>query len=423
MYQPRLRFLSCILILALLFTLVACSASEEKSVVENTSAPAVSAAVIPEEVATLETVSEDKQPAKNENHESNNDLSSLLNSDLKIPLSYLMLPKSSAEFSLTLAQQALALCSGHTKDATSALLQKAGFKTLLQANFDKSDDDPSHNCAYTIGKKQVIYGGKSRTLLLVAIRGTNAGEWYSNFDFSPSHSDETTFAENFLFAAQDVFLGMQEILKGEDDPLVLVCGHSRGAACANLLGVLLNATCDPANVFVYTYATPATVHGGDLGVDCSNIFNLINPCDIVPMMPMAAWGYSRAGKDIVLPGDKVKAARLTETMDDLYKIAPTISQYYKERHSLTSSGLSETGLTTFEMMLSIGKSLTGITTDAGADWDNSVLDGFSEDSDFHPLVEALEKASGNNGEKAKAVLQQHLPNTYQLLMAEMAKQN
>ena len=80
------------------------------------------------------------------------------------------------------------------------------------------------------------------------IRGTNDGEWYSNFDFAPSHSADAVFAENFLFAAQNVFLSLDEILKGEENPLLLVAGHSRGAACANLLGVLLDAAYDPANV-------------------------------------------------------------------------------------------------------------------------------------------------------------------------------
>ena len=33
-----------------------------------------------------------------------------------------------------------------------------------------------------------------------------------------------------------------------------------------------------------------------------NIFNILNPSDMVPRLPLASWGYSRYGRDLWLPG-------------------------------------------------------------------------------------------------------------------------
>ena len=155
----------------------------------------------------------------------------------------LSLPQDSGEFSAALALEALALCQGITAQDASQAVQEQGFTVLAQQHFDKAEDDPSHTCAFTLATAQLTYQQGPRTLLLVAIRGTSAGEWYANFDFEPSESSGGSFAGNFLFAAQDAFLSVQQALSQMENPLVLVCGYSRGAACANLLGLMLNAIC------------------------------------------------------------------------------------------------------------------------------------------------------------------------------------
>lgn len=170
-------------------------------------------------------------------------------------------------FSAALALEALALCQGITAQDASQAVQEQGFTVLAQQHFDKAEDDPSHTCAFTLATAQLTYQQEPRTLLLIAIRGTSAGEWYANFDFEPSESSGGSFAGNFLFAAQDAFLSVQQALSQMENPLVLVCGYSRGAACANLLGLMLNAICPQENVFVYTFATPATVCG-DASASC-----------------------------------------------------------------------------------------------------------------------------------------------------------
>ena len=329
----------------------------------------------------------------------------------------LTLPDSTTEFSKALALESLVLASGHKQDTTAQIMQEKGFEVVLQKNFDKAADDAAHTCAYSVGKREIERGGETRTLYVVIVRGTDAGEWYSNFDFAPSHSEDTLFAENFLFAAQDVFLGLQEVVT-EENPLFLAVGHSRGAACANLLGMLLNEQYGADNVYCYTAATPATVRGTMAQYEAKNIFNLINPADIVPMMPMQAWGYSRLGTDIILDGDTDLAQRLNTALQTMSALAPTITSYYTGRHSLTAAGLSDDGLTVYEAMLLMAQGIRGSISAENIDMASGISTAsVSDDSDFAPLLKLLEKTAENDNALGKTLLMQHMPATYEELLS------
>ncbi len=330
------------------------------------------------------------------------------------------LPENSQSCSLPLAQQLLTLCTGHTARREAALLEQAGFTVLAQNNFNKAAADPAHTCAYTVARRTVSVGGRERTLLLTAIRGTEAGEWYANVDMVPSRRDDAVFAENFLFAAQDVFLGLQPLIAAEEQPLLLVCGHSRGGACANLLGLLLNARFGAAGVYVYTFAAPATFRGDDPGAECSNIFNFVNPADLVTAVPPVQWGFRRLGTDILLPAAEDDIRRVTEAVQVMTDAAPTIRQYYTERHSLTAPGTAEDGITVYELTLAAVSSLAGTGAgDASAPAGDtlSALRQVTAESDFAPLFALLQQTMQNDGEGMAAVRREHIPSTYQTKLA------
>lgn len=97
---------------------------------------------------------------------------------------------------------------------------------------------------------------------------------------------------------------------------VLVVGHSRGGAIANLVASELNdqvaragvrpdgigALREVSAVYAYTFAAPATTMRPDArDVRYGNIFNIVNPSDIMPYMPLHAWGFERYGVDLLLP--------------------------------------------------------------------------------------------------------------------------
>ena len=451
------KLIAVLLALCLLFMLAACNRQETPEPTPSASAattPEPTPVSTPEPTPTAKPVSTPKpsptptatpepvstpEPTETRDYVPSPEVGSKVPPDLMVmaqmpylPVGTPLLPNSSSEYSQMLAMQCLLLCAGHTEENSRSLFKTAGFEVLKQQNFDKDDEDASHTCAWTLAKRELTYQGEKRTLFAIAVRGTNAGEWYSNFDFAPSHDDNTMFAENFMACAQEVLTGVQEELQSAENPLILVCGHSRGAACANLIGLLLDETVGSSEgIFVYTFATPTTIRGNARYKTYPNIFNHINPCDMVPLVPLSGWGYGRAGTDIILPADPVQAAKLSAGFEMLLGISPTISSYYNDRHSLTGPGLSEMGMTTFDVMNLLTKSFllsdngllsgnSGGTADASAEAPEMDMGSMiSPQSDLAPLFGILAKGMANGGAETMKLLAQHMPGTYFTLLTLM----
>ena len=195
---------------------------------------------------------------------------------------------------------------------------------------------------------------------------------------------------------------------------MLICGHSRGAACANLLGLLLDEERGSEDIYVYTFATPTTVRGEVLEGSYPNIFNLINPRDIVTMLPPPTLRYGRAGQDILLPNDREAAQALSDGIRGLGQLIPSITAYYTVRHSLTGPGLSEDGLTAYEFLCAAAGAFS---EDGGA---SLITEGapvtVAPDSDFAPLMGLLAGSGEAGSTQALNVAMQHMPITYMALM-------
>ena len=55
-------------------------------------------------------------------------------------------------------------------------------------------------------------------------------------------------------------------------------------------------------VYAYTFASPATTLNAQAhDARYANIFNIANPSDIMPYLPLRTWGYERYGIDKALP--------------------------------------------------------------------------------------------------------------------------
>lgn len=337
-----------------------------------------------------------------------------------------LLPASSKTYSNDLALCSLQLCSGHTLENTNALFTSYNFDILLNKNYSKTSIDVSHTCAYTVAKKEVLFNSTNRNLVVIAIRGTADNEWYNNFDFAPSHNDNAVFSENFLYAANECLLSCKTVLDEVTNPLILLTGHSRGAACANLLGMYMNTIYGINNVYTYTFATPRTVKKDAVNIDCSNIFNIINPNDVVPLLPLSIWNYERLGTDIILDcSNNDYKQKLDKDIDSLGSISPSINKYYTEHHALDKAGLDENGLTIYDFMLMLASSLTSMQASLLSDNNQNsnspnmeFLDYISEDSDLYPLIKIIKKVTNNNNEIGNKVLNEHLPTTYVNLINE-----
>ena len=172
--------------------------------------------------------------------------------------------------------------------------------------------------AYTLATKRIMSSstGEEKLLTVVVIRGSYGSEWLSNIKIE--ESDDTIGASDdhlgFTLAAREIVEDLERRADADDsgtERSYLFCGHSRGGAVANLLASYADGASDEydaiasaSDVRAYTFATPNCTSSDDARDDAySNIFNIINPSDLIPQLPLSSWGYSRYGRDVVLPVD------------------------------------------------------------------------------------------------------------------------
>ncbi|MBP3773324.1 MAG: hypothetical protein J6I53_11655 [Treponema sp.] len=77
--------------------------------------------------------------------------------------------------------------------------------------------------------------------------------------------------------------------------VLLLTGHSRGAAIANILGKVYEGDSDWTS-FSYGFATPRTTTASN-ATEYKTIFNIINSDDLVTELPLKNWGFTRYGTD------------------------------------------------------------------------------------------------------------------------------
>jgi len=326
------------------------------------------------------------------------------------------LPDDSAVFSAEFAKQMIRLCSGYSASSQKELFENAGFETVMQINYDKPKNDPSHTCAFSVGEGKILYKGKVRSAIVIASRGTSGAEWLSNFDISESRTNDTVYADNFYAAARDVMDHVSGLLEETGEPILLIGGHSRGAACSNILGVMVSDRIGVENTFVYTCATPCTVRGDKKKEPHPNVFNIVNACDIVPRLPLEAWDYGRFGTDIILCADQGRSDRITEGVAELAKLAPTIYDYYNTRRSVIAKGGAFVGMPVFDFM----NLLAGALATTGLDKIGTQINFgvFDENSDFAPIIRIVSELTANGGQLAISLGNEHTVNTYLSLLEQ-----
>ena len=212
-----------------------------------------------------------------------------------------------------------------------------------------------------------------------------------------------------MLCAQDIYLSVKDTIDSDENSSVIVCGHSRGAAAANLLGVLFDEVYDRSRVYVYTFATPATVRGDAAEKEYENIFNFINDNDMVTHLPPVEYGFSRAGKDIMLPVDKTEI-KLLEFMSALFTLAPDIDSYYNKKYSLTSQGTGDDGLSVFDIMSMLAGSLSGGAAQLAS------LKDIAPESDLFKAAAAI---GGLSAGLAANMGLEHMPSRYMTLIDQL----
>ena len=149
---------------------------------------------------------------------------------------------------------------------------------------------------YVIAHKTITVNGVNRSLVVVPFRGTShAAGWPTNLA-SFVQREET----GFLGAANDAGVFLAKYIQDYSltNPIVLLTGHSKGAAVANVLADKLNtggvAGVNASDVYAYTFATVNVKTNVDTSYE--NIFNILNKED--------GFTYGFLGKESALcPGN------------------------------------------------------------------------------------------------------------------------
>lgn len=167
--------------------------------------------------------------------------------------------------------------------------------------------------AYTLATKRVRSSetGAEKELCVVAVRGSYGSEWLSNIKIESAEDAEGDSDHlGFTLAAQEIVADLEEraaALEPGVERTYLFCGHSRGGAVANLLASYadtVGALASAEDVRAYTFAAPNCTSSADARASAyDNIFNVLNPSDLVPRLPLSSWGYDRYGRDVWLPGE------------------------------------------------------------------------------------------------------------------------
>ncbi len=236
-----------------------------------------------------------------------------------------------SKYNHQLALAAAAMCGASYRrlEGVGEELDKLGFGDFIFGHYDNLFETGNDISAYTLASKEITVNGKTTQLTVVLIRGTFEDEWYSNFNIGTGDTHA-----GFAAAADEIYAAVQGYLpvNSPSDSKLLVTGHSRGAAVANLLAAKLNDGGKKDNLYCYTFATPGTSKAAKGGDDYNNIFNFVNDGDLIPYLPLKneGWKFGRYGRAAHFGAGTETCKEVETLIEALYKIAPTVEAFYEK---------------------------------------------------------------------------------------------
>lgn len=222
------------------------------------------------------------------------------------------------------------------------------------------------------------------TTVLAVFRGTHKGEWYSNFHIGEER-EHAGFSAATDFALDETAKYLKSLQTDKDRTDIIITGHSRGGAVANLLAKRLLASGEYKSVTAYTFACPNTTTAEDAKSSAyKSIYNIVNPEDFICYIPLEKWGYTKYGTTVEFPrntqeGYEEKYSKMQESFESITgyphtgypmgasdikiflntasEIAPTVSDYYNKELTVTPHRL-----TLYDYMQKVAALLCGDNT-------------------------------------------------------------
>lgn len=342
-------------------------------------------------------------------------------------------PRTEAEFSSDKAKSALHLCAVASYPETlQAKLSELGYQNFRYYCREQEGTQGS-GIAFGIATQK----GETHTRVTAVFRGTNKCEWYSNFSIG-EESEHAGFSAATDFALEKLQEYLREFHIEEETAEMLVSGHSRGGAAANLLAQRLADKGDFRQICAYTFASPCTTTSRDAkNPRYNSIFNILNPEDFICYIPPRSWGYTRYGIDLEFPKeDAENFPELYEMMQKYFyvsagfehmgyeghhrdvedflravtQIAPTVQDYYRKEIPLQPQSV-----TLSEYMAKAAALLSGVDTISNG----MFLISGSNSPLLRPLTEFmmqgvdLEKIAESHDMKGSAIYCGHTYETYE----------
>ena len=179
-------------------------------------------------------------------------------------------------------------------------LSEAGFESIRKDDYSK--ETSMYTISMAMGMRRMEHAGEEPfTLIAIGVCGGGyKNEWQSNL--TPGEGE---IHEGFLSASElviDRLAGYLMLNHISGRVKIWISGFSRAAAVSNVTAALLvrDGIFSTDDVYAYTFATPAAVSDSAY-IDYPNIFNIINPMDVVPQVMPSDWDFCRFGRDLYLP--------------------------------------------------------------------------------------------------------------------------
>ena len=342
------------------------------------------------------------------------------------------------EFSKEKAENCLALSAAiYLKDSFSQYMENAGFDDYT---FTEREQTPEYGSgvAFAISRK-------GNTVFTV-IRGSVGCEWYSNF-----HIGEKESHAGFLSASEFVVGKIREYLREnrleDKDVSLMITGHSRGGAVANLAAKEFIDSGDFDTVIAYTFASPnTTTSKAAHDYKYSSIYNIENPEDFICSIPPESWGFTKYGVTFSFPaydteeyyelysrmqekffalagyehrGFERGSADTESFIDTLKELSPTVNDYYN-RMLHTPMG----DITMYEYMNKVATMLCG---------ENTLRDGMfiltsATQGDFAPLAAFMLSGFEGGAPDQSNIMRSpvgcaHTPETYMAWLGVLNEEN
>lgn len=269
-------------------------------------------------------------------------------------------------------------------------------------------DHNADNVAFAIMLRKL---DDSTVDVIVVIRGTYKDEWQGNTEITGTeYDDKCTIHDNFNKANESIKPKIKKYVKkyclDYDNVNLIITGHSRGAAVANLYakeatdsinGVFNTSIPTFSSVTAYTFATPNVEIHNESMENYDNIFNYCFLQDLIPTVPLtkpvAGWGYWKYGKTYIasltdpylktniLSDDFYIVNNVTKIHDCLWKW-PSVNDYYNKHLFAKNSAKDYTTLYDFAhsatgLLGSLYKKAIGL---------NRLIKDYKKYEDIYPIV-------------------------------------